>query len=170
MSKLLRMTSLAATAAAVVLTTPAVAAPTSSSNGPATARARIIKPLTLERVANLDFGDIVVQDGGTATMTNLGAITCDGGLACAATGTAAEYKVTGTNNQVVYITKPPVTLTNAVNPGTPLTLTLSGPDSVTLPNSGALGMNFTLGGSMGVPANTNEGVYTGDLAVTVDYQ
>jgi len=171
MTKLLRMTGLTASIAATALiAAPAVAAPTGSSNGPATARARIVKPLTLERVQNLDFGDIVVQDSGTATIDLAGAISCTGGLTCAATGTAAEYKVTGTNNQVVYITKPPVTLTNSVNPGTPLTLTLTGPASVTLPNSGATGMNFNIGGSVPIAASTNEGVYMGDLAVTVDYQ
>ena len=169
MSKLLRMTTLAATAAAVALTTPAAAAPTGADT-PATARARIIKPLTLVSEANLDFGDITVQDGGTATINGAGAITCDGGLICAATGTAAQYRVTGTNNQTVTITKPPVTLTNSVNPGTPLTLTLTGPDTLTLDNSGAIGSTFNIGGSMGVSASTNEGVYTGELAVTVDYQ
>jgi hypothetical protein len=120
----------------------------------------------------MEFGDITVQDAGVATMDAAGAITCTGGLTCAATGTPAEYKVTGTNNQIVYITKPNVTLTNTVNPGTPLTLVLNGhgPTQQLLPNSGSTGINFTLGGEITIAASTLEGDYNGDLAVTVDYQ
>ena len=170
MTNLLRMT-LAASVAAVTLTSvPAVAAPTSSSNGPATARARIVKPLTLTRTSHMDFGDIVVQDAGVATLAMGGALTCSVTLTCAATGTPAAYLVTGTNNQVVTVSAPDVTLTNAANPGTPLTLDLNAPASILLPNSGATGENFSVGGSIAVAATTRDGLYTGDLAVTVDYQ
>ena len=164
MTNLLRMTLAASVAALTLTSAPAVAAPTSSSNGPATARARIVKPLTLTRVTHMDFGDIVVQDAGTATLA------MGGGLTCAATGTPAAYLVTGTNNQVVTVTAPDVSLTNAANPGTPLTLDLNAPASILLPNSGATGENFSVGGSIAVAATTRDGLYTGDLAVTVDYQ
>jgi hypothetical protein len=172
MTHILRVTLTGSVAALTLASTPAIAAPTGSSNGPATAHAKIVKPLTLESVANMEFGDITVQDAGVATMDAAGAITCTGGLTCAATGTPAEYKVTGTNNQIVYITKPNVTLTNTVNPGTPLTLVLNGhgPTQQLLPNSGSTGINFTLGGEITIAASTLEGDYNGDLAVTVDYQ
>jgi Domain of unknown function (DUF4402) len=167
MSKFLRI-ALAASAAALIAA-PAAAAPTSVSNGPVTARAQILKPLTLTKVSNMDFGSIVDQSGGTVTMDTAGNLTCTSGLTCTATGTPAQYNVNGSNNQVVNITKPAVTLTNTTNPGTPLTLVLSGPSQVTLPNSGTAGTNFNLGGSIAVGAATNDGVYTGDLNVTVDY-
>ena len=170
MTNLLRMTLAASVAAFTLTSVPAAAAPTSSSNGPATARARIVKPLTLTRTSNMDFGDIVVQDAGVATMALDGSLSCSGGLTCAASGTAAAYLVTGTNNQVVTVTAPDVSLTNATNPGTPLTLDLNAPATVTLPNSGASGQPFSVGGSIAVAATTRDGVYTGDLAVTVDYQ
>ena len=170
MNKSLRTMALATTAAALTLiAVPAIAAPTSVSNGPVQAHATIVKPLTLSKVSDMDFGSIVVQDNGTASLSNAGALTCPATLTCAATGTPAEYTVTGTNNQVVFITKPNVTLTNTVNPGTPLTLTLTGPTQVTLPNSGATGINFKLGGDLAILATTKEGVYQGDLAVTVNY-
>ena len=170
MTNLLRMTLAASVAALTLTSAPAVAAPTSSSNGPATARARIVKPLTLTRTSHMDFGDIVVQDAGVATLAMGGALTCSVTLTCAATGTPAAYLVTGTNNQVVTVSAPDVTLTNAANPGTPLTLDLNAPASVLLPNSGASGQDFSVGGSIAIAATTREGVYTGDLAVTVDYQ
>jgi hypothetical protein len=172
MTNFIRMTSLAASVAALTLTaTPALAAPSSAGANPAaTARAQIVKPLTLVKVTDLDFGTIVVQDGGTATMTQAGALSCTAvNLTCAATGTPAEYKVTGTNNQVVHVTKPDVTLTNQDGSGTTLTLVLDGPADVTLPNSGASGTNFKLGGSINIAASTREGVYSGNMLVTVQY-
>lgn len=166
MNKSLLITALAATAVAA---TSANAAPTSVSNGPVQAHATIVKPLTLTKVSDMDFGSIVVQDNGTASLSNSGTLTCPATLTCAGTGTPAEYTVTGTNNQVVYITAPDVTLTNTGNPGTPLTLVLTGPSQITLPNSGASGINFKLGGDLAIAASTKEGVYQGDLAVTVNY-
>jgi Mat/Ecp fimbriae major subunit len=148
----------------------AIAAPTSVSNGPVSAHTVIVKPLTLSKVSDIDFGSIIVQDNGTVTMTAAtGAISCPSTLTCSASGTPAEYKITGTNNQVVNITKPNVVLSNAGNPGTPLTLVLTGPTQVTLPNSGAAGTNFRLGGTIAISAASKDGVYTGVLNVTVDY-
>jgi hypothetical protein len=177
MTKFIRMTLAASVAALTLTSAPAVAAPT-GANPAAQARARIVKPLTLVAVADLNFGDIVVQDAGTATIDMNGVITCTVSLACAATGTAAEYTVTGTNNQVVTVTKPNATLTNTDGSGATLTLVLngaaagpnSGPTTVQLPNSGVNGANFTLGGSIAIAASTREGLYEGDLNVTVDYQ
>lgn len=161
---------LAALAAITFAATPAFAAPVSVSNGPVTATARITKPLTLEKVGDMDFGSIAVQDAGTATMNALtGAVTCTANLTCTGATTAAEYKVKGTNNQVVQITKPNVTLTNTDSSGTTMTLVLTGPTTYTIPNAGATGGDFTLGGSIAVAASQRDGTYVGDLAVTVEY-
>ena len=174
MTKLFQNTCRAAVIAAVVLTSaPALAAPTGvvAPNEPARARARIVKPLSLEAVSDMAFGDIVVNGTGTATLANTGTLTCTAtNLVCGATGTPAQYRVRGTNNQIVYITKPDVTLSNVANPGTPLNLVLSGPTQVLLPNSGADGALFSLGGSINISESTLEGSYEGILAVTVDYQ
>lgn len=168
MSKFLRMTSLAATAAALALSAnPAFAAPVGATE-PARASVQIRKPLTLTAVTDMDFGTIVVQDSGTVSMDSSGAMTCTAGsLTCAATGVPAEYLVTGTNNQVVTVNKPDVLLSNGT--GGFLTVVLSGDDTVTLPNSGASGTNFTLGGSIAIAASTQDGLYQGDLEVTVEY-
>ena len=172
MNKSLRSAALAATVAGLALLgAPAVAAPTSVSNGPVQAHATIVKPLTLTKVTDMDFGSIVVQDDGLAVLNNDGTFNCPATLTCSGPGTPAQYHVTGTNNQVVQITTPDVTLTNAANPGTPLTLVLNGhgPTSVTLPNSGTTGVDFKLGGEINVLATTKDGTYTGDLNVTVNY-
>jgi hypothetical protein len=100
-------------------------------------------------------------------MDTSGNITCPASLTCAATGTPAEYNVTGVNNQTVTVTTPAATLTNTLNPGTPLTLTLTGPSSVALSATGTA--NFKLGGSLPILSSTKDGLYKGDLQVTVNY-
>lgn len=176
MTKLLRMTCLAASVAATaIVATPAVAAPVGATT-PATARARIVRPLVLARVTNLDFGTItlgtVAAGGETVSMTTAGVVTCgSGGLTCSGTPVAAVYNVQGTNNQVVQIFSATSSLTNA-NDGTTLTFTPTLPASgtVTLTNSGAPGNNFNVGGSITILPATTDGVYSGNINVTVDYQ
>ena len=134
-----------------------------------TAHAAIVKPLTLTKVSDMDFGSITVLDTGIAHLNANGTLTCDTTLTCAASGTPAEYNVTGTNNQSVTITKPNVTLTNTADSSATLSLVLTGPASLTLTNAGAPGNNFKLGGDLNIPAATKEGTYQGDLNVTVNY-
>jgi hypothetical protein len=160
---------LAALAAAVtVVATPAVAQ-VAPGNGPAQARATIVKPLTLTRVAHLDFGSIVVWGDGTVAMDQAGALSCTAAtLVCAASGTPAEFTVTGTNNRVVQINASNSTITNGTDT---LNFTVNAPATVTLPNSGVgNGINFTVGGSIGVFEATSPGLYTGNMNVTVQYQ
>ena len=174
MTKLLRMTALAASVAATAIAaTPAVAAPVGAAT-PATARARIVKPLVLTRVANLDFGTItlgtVAAGGETVSMSQLGVVTCgSGGLTCSGTPVAAQYNVTGTTNQVVQIFAVASSLTNA-NDGSTLSFTPNAPATATMPNSGTSGVNFNVGGSITIVPATTDGVYTGNINVTVDYQ
>lgn len=174
MTKFLRNTCLAASVvASALVATPAVAAPVGAAT-PATARARIVKPLVLTRLANLDFGIItlgtVPAGGSAASVSQAGAVTCGAGLVCnSGTPAAAQYNVNGTNNQVVQIFTATSTLTNA-NDATTLTFTPAAPGTVTLPNSGTAGVNFNVGGSITILPATTDGVYTGNMNVTVDYQ
>lgn len=176
MSKLFRMTSLGATVAALALTaTQAAAAPVSASQN-ATARARVLRPLQLTSIQNLDLGTIVLTGTGTYTATvgisRAGVFNCDGGsstsVTCSGTVQQAAYNVRGTNNQVVTIASSPVTL--AGSNGGSLTLTPDHAASVTLTSSGVPGNDFGVGGSITVTEATVDGVYTGAFAVTADYQ
>lgn len=160
---------LAALAAATLAATPALAQ-VSPSNSPATATVRITKPLTLTRVAHLDMGTVVVWGNGTVAMDQAGAITCTAAtLVCAATGTPAEFTVTGSNNRVVQVNVPAsVTLVSGTDN---LTLVPNAPATVTLPNSGiGNGLNFKIGGSVALLDSTPGGTYVGTLSVTVQYQ
>ena len=174
MTKLLRTACLVASVAATALTTtPAAAAPVGAAT-PATARARIVKPLVLTATRNLDFGTItlgtVAAGGEAVSMTQAGVVTCgSGGLTCSGTPVSAAYNVTGTNNQVVQVFAVASPLTNA-NDGSTLSFSPNAPATVAMPNSGNAGANFNVGGSITILPATTDGVYTGNINVTVDYQ
>lgn len=176
MTKLLRISALAATAA-LIAATPAVAAPVGpQGNTNAKASARIVKPLTLTWVQDLDLGTILLSgaapwSGAVVSIAADGTFTCtNGNVVCSGATSVAKYHVTGTNNQRVFITSDDVVLTN-VNDGSQLTLTMASdnPAFVDLANSGAAGMDFSLGGSISVDSTTSDGLYQGVFDVTVDY-
>ncbi|HEU0310287.1 MAG TPA: DUF4402 domain-containing protein [Sphingomicrobium sp.] len=166
MKNIARLAALAA--AATIVATPA-AAQVSVSNGPVTATARITKPLTLTRLDDIDFGEIIVQGSDTVSIdyTN-GNLSCGApaNLTCQGATKRAQYRVTGTNNQDVTVTMPDVTLSNGTDN---LTLVLAGPGTVNLTNSGSVGETFYIGGSIAIDETVSEGTYTGQLAVTVEY-
>jgi hypothetical protein len=172
MNKLLRMSSLAATVAALTLTaTPALAV---GPNQNATATARVVKPLTLTWVRDLDLGTIVLSGAGAWSGANVGisrtgAFSCtNSNVTCSGANQTAQYKVTGTNNQVVTITAPNVTLTEPVSSAT-LLMTVDSPGTVNLGNSGTTGLTFDLGGQITVASTTPDGTYSGTFNVTVNY-
>jgi hypothetical protein len=178
MTKLIRMTALAASVAALTLAaTPAAAAPVGPAAGSrnATATARIVKPLTLTHVQDLNLGTILLSgagawSGAVVRIAADGTFSCTNtNVVCSGTPVVAKYNVTGTNNQRVYITAPNFSLTNA-NDGTTLPFTVDkGVGYIDLANSGNTGVDFPLGGEISVASTTTGGVYTGTFNVTVDY-
>lgn len=175
MTKLLRNTALATAAAFALAAAPASAAPTNPDQN-ATATVRIVKPLTLTFVQNLNLGTVLMTGAGAWGGATVGiayngtTVSCTStNVACSGAVQVAKYKVTGTNNQRVYITAPNFNLTNA-NDGTTLPFTVDkGPGYVDLANSGNSGLEFGLGGSVTIASTTTDGVYTGTFNVTVDY-
>lgn len=176
MTNFIRMTSLAATVAALAVTTPAVAA-TGTPVAPtqqATATARVVKPLTIAWKQDLDLGTIVLGSG-TWTGADVGiakdkTFSCaNTNVTCSGTPKTAEYTVTGTNNQVVTVNAADVTLTNQNDSTQTLLLTVDNPGTVNLGNSGAAGLVFDLGGKVTVASTTVDGTYLGTFAVTVNY-
>ncbi|WP_037498640.1 DUF4402 domain-containing protein [Sphingomonas jaspsi] len=171
MTKFVRLAALAA--AATLAATPALAAPVAASPA-AKASARIVKPLTLTATRDLDFGTIVVgtlSGPQTVAVSQGGALSgCAGGLTCSGTVQSAQYKVTGTNNFTVNVTATASNLTNTTSGGNELlSFTPDAPATVALGNSGASGVNFTVGGSISIASTTVDGLYKGDINVTVDY-
>lgn len=145
-----------------------------NNNVNANATAKIVKPVTLAWVQDLDLGTIVLGAGTWSTttigITSAGAFTCGNtNVTCSGATKQAQYKVTGTNNQRVFITAPNVVLTNQNDTNKTLTLTVDNPEFVDLGNSGSAGLTFGLGGSIGVSSTTTDGTYTGQFNVTVNY-
>jgi hypothetical protein len=173
MIKILRNT--AAFAALALAATPALAAPTAPSDRNATASARIVKPLALYWAQDLDLGTVLLSGAGawtgaTVSISRSGTFACTNtNVTCSGASQVAKYRVTGTNNQSVTISAPNVTLTNVNDNTKTLLLTVDNPGTVTLPNAGNLGVEFSLGGAITVNSTTADGVYNGTFNVTVDY-
>lgn len=164
-------TAAAIAALCAFVSTPAHAV---APNQNATATAKIVKPLTLTWVQDLDLGTIVLGAGTWSTtaigITSAGVFSCgNSNVSCSGATKQAQYKVTGTNNQRVFIAAPNVTLTNQADSTKTLQLTVDNPGFVDLGNSGNAGVTFGLGGSIGVDSATADGTYTGQFNVTVNY-
>jgi hypothetical protein len=171
----------AAALAAFAAATPAAAQNAAVAASPkATAGARLIKPLTLTRLTNLNFGTIVmgtITGDQTVTISGAGVVSCGAsgaGLTCTntaqATAAAASYRITGTQGQVVVVSSTPSTLSTTNGGGATLAFTPIVPGPITLQNSGSAGNDFNVGGSIVINNSTVDGVYTGDVEVQVAYQ
>jgi hypothetical protein len=167
MTKFVRLAALAAAATLV-------AAPV-AANPKAKASAKIVKPLTLAAQRDLDFGTIV---NGLTTGTRVLSVSQAGVLSgcdttvvvCSGTTTSAQYTVTGTNNMTVTVASTGSNLINTTSGGSEtLAFTPNAPATVALGNSGAVGVDFEVGGSITIASTTVGGMYVGDIEVTVDY-
>lgn len=153
---------------------PAQAQSGGSSNVRAPTNVKVVRPLQLTALRNLDFGTIVL---GTLTATQTVTVStagrsCGTGaqLTCSGTFATAQYRVIGTNNQLVLVSasNPTFPLTNAS--GNRLDLTPILPRSVTMPNSGNQGVTFDVGGSLSIAPGTPDGLYSGTIDIQVAYQ
>jgi hypothetical protein len=161
-----------AVSAVTLSVTPALAVGPSDKN--ATAAARVVKPLTLSWQRDLDLGTVVLGPGAwtgaSVGITRGGVFSCaNANTTCSGATQTAQYKVTGTNNQVVTVTAPNVTLTNQNDNVSTLVMTVDNPGTVNLGNSGSTGLTFALGGSINVASTTPDGTYFGTFNVTVNY-
>ena len=152
---------------------PASAARAATASAQVTAK--VVRPVTLTSSGAMNFGTIVVNSltaPRTVSLSPSNVLDCGGGsteLVCSGATSVPVYNVQGTNRMVITINKTPSPLTNSSN-GSTLTLTPTGPTSITLVNSGAPGQNFNIGGSITVTPSTGDGLYSGVVNVTVDYQ
>ena len=152
----------------------AAAAPARAAPPVATVKAKIVKPLTLKWVQNLDLGTVVLGpgtwSGAMVEISRDGVLSCtNANVTCTGATQVATYNVTGTTNQVARITAPNVTLVNQDDPSQTLTMTVDSPETVVIPNSGNKGVNFSLGGAITLSSSTAGGLYSGTFNVTVDY-
>lgn len=162
------LTKAALAATMLVAFAPSVqAAPAQTS---ATAKARVLKQLTISRNADLDFGTIVHGAAASTVIVNsAGAATCGAGLTCTGSTSAADFTVTGTNNTIVTVSAPAtVNLTNGATGS--MTASLAAPATLALGNSGSTGTPLRFGGTLNVGASQEDGAYSATFNVSVDYQ
>jgi len=141
----------------------------------ATATARIVQPLTLDSVRNLDLGTIVLSGTApytdTVGITQAGVFSCGANVTCSGTTQTAQYTATGTQGQTLTVAgSATIPLVNQTQTSPDLTLTVAYPaaGSVVLDSAGTV--TFDIGGSIQVSDTTADGVYQGTFDVTADYQ
>lgn len=160
-------------AAALALSAPVqplCAAPIATTG----AEAIILKPLSLLKTEDLDFGALYPSATvGTAVLDpSTGAVTTTGGVLFATgTPTAAAFVGAGTRKAPVLIRLPktPVTLTRS---GGTETMTVSNwtTDGPTTRHINAFeAFEFKVGGTLNIGANQPDGVYVGTFDITVVY-
>jgi len=133
-----------------------------------------IKPLLLTKLQDLDLGSATLGPGlwsnATISLSRAGAFGCaNANVTCSGATVVAQYNVQGSNQQTVHISAPNVTLTNQSDPSQTLSLVTDAQATLLLPNSGAPGVNFSIGGSVTLDSTTAAGTYVGTFNVTVDY-
>ena len=171
-----RCFAIAATAAGALACTPAMAA-----NQTGTATTVVVRPNTLVKVDDLDFGTLVAgATGGTATVDpTTGARTTGGGTAAVGSGAQrAVFQGTGGLLLIIVSGDNVVTLTRSGGGGSmtaTLTramttsgggITLLGSSATLLP-SGV--QTYYVGGTLSVPASQPAGDYSGTFTLTVNY-
>jgi len=157
---------------ALWLPTAAAAAPAPVSSR-AESRALLLRPLTLVRLANMDFATLALTTGDTATIDPLtGAMSVTGGLFhIGGTPSPARYAGAASKRTVVIIRVPNQPVLIRREGGTETlsvsNFTLDGQDKKALAEQESFA--FAVGARITVPAGTAEGVYSGDIEVTVHY-
>lgn len=139
----------------------------------ATGSAMLVRPLTLQRQADMDFATLGVTTGGTATIDPVtGAMTMNGGLIhLGGTPSPARYVGAASKQTVVNIRVPKTPVLIQRVGGTETlsvsNFTLDGQDKKALAQQEAF--SFAVGAQITVPAGTVDGVYVGEIDVTVQY-
>jgi Mat/Ecp fimbriae major subunit len=171
---------------AIALGSNAAFAATASAD----AKAEILTPISVSKTADLDFGTIAVNNGGSVTVSEVdGTVTCGataGDLICGGTTSRAAFGISGADGKAVSVNADAsVTLTGPVpsGGGTAPTMTATLTESATsvtlstaAPAVGATPAviggqgSFHVGGELSVGATQAAGAYTGSFDVEVLYQ
>lgn len=174
--KTLIKAAVAATVATGLFASPALAATTTGNSAvaPFTAKAKIVKPLTLVKATDLDFGTITMGALLTSSKVVVGRTggasdACGAELTCSAP-TAASFDVTGVALQQLDITlsRVPAGLLNTLDATKSVAFTVDPDTTVTLDAAGAA--SFDIGGAITVLSSTVDGDYSNTMDVTVSYQ
>lgn len=150
----------------------------------ADAQAFLVTPLSFVKQTDLDFGQIIPTDtAGTVTMDSTGAVTTAGGVTQVdGTQIPARFWGFGTFNQTVLINIDANTYLLTRDGGTetmlldrvtigsrPPIIISTNPRRFRIANPDGF-FSFTIAGRLQVGARQTPGVYTGEFAVTLEYE
>lgn len=171
MSLLLASRAPAAALIAFAMPSPALAVPAATE---ASGAATLLRPLSLIKRADLDFGFVITSaTAGTIVLNPVtnGVTTTGGVTAAPGVRHAARFTGAASGGPVVNIRLPnqPVTLTRVGGTQTVTlsNLTLDGPDKRSMARAGSF--DFAVGGRLAIGANQTPGNYLGTFTVTVQY-
>jgi len=163
------MTRLAAVSLAL-LAIGAAASPAGAAQITAATSAKVIKPVSLTKLQDMDFATLLVTNyagSRNVVMSRAGALTCPAEITCSGAPKQARFNLQGTNNTLVLIS---ITSAGLVNGGNAIPFTADAPTTITLTNSGAPGMDIDVGGTLTVDGSIPGGVYSGTMTITANYQ
>ncbi len=140
---------------------------------PAAAKAIAIKPLSIVKLGDLDFGTMisgttagtVVVDPTTNARSTTGGTTVAGG-----TPLAADFITYGTQGSILQVTRGALPVLNRAGGGATMSvtqLTLNGPTTRVINPAGII--DLRVGGTLAVGANQLDGSYSATFDITVTY-
>jgi hypothetical protein len=149
---------------------PAAAAPVNATKD-ASGKALILIPLTLTKVADLDFGTIISSStSGTVSIAADGSgPTVVGGVTqvASATGSPGQFAGAGSaNEQVNLFLASPTTIKDGAGHSMPISMNL---DSTSVVIDSTRAFFVGVGGTITVAANQADGLYTGTFTVLAQY-
>jgi hypothetical protein len=146
----------------------------------------LIEPLTITRLSDMDFGDIIGNVAGTIVLSAEDTAVCtpSAGLVHTNVCEAASFGGSGTSNQRVRVRRPTGGSIVLTGPGADMTLddfTIDGGTTLTPVSSNPAWERFRIatadgtfifyvGGTLNVNANQAPGVYSGTFTIRLDYQ
>jgi hypothetical protein len=160
-----------ATAIAIVLAGRPAEAAQNAATAAATSRARIITAISITKVADLKFGDVVPgASAGTVRMTPAGVRTSTGGTTLGNTATAgpSSFNVAGQPNATYQIVLP--NLVTVASGASTMRVNTFRSTPTSPGNLGAAGsQTLAVGATLHVAAAQAAGTYTANFNVTVSY-
>ena len=160
------MHALRATASCVLWLVACQSAQAAEATG--TASATVLQPVTVAKIADLDFGKIVSgPSASTVSLSPAGLFQCGTGITCLDSHSAARFSVSGVPGHLVNIQSDSQIMLSTTG-GQKMQVALETSAKTMKLNRGS--NNFIdVGGTLSVGAFQAEGVYTGLFTITVNY-
>jgi Mat/Ecp fimbriae major subunit len=161
-------------AASVISAAAFGATAANAASATATAKAKIVRAVTIANTNALDFGTIARPASGTSTVdvsaASTAVRTCGSGALCYGTVSAADFAIGASAGETVTVTVPTSVSLNGPSGSTALAVTLAKSFAgTTIAMGTTTSQTIYVGGSLSVPSTATEGAYSNTFNVTADY-